>query len=163
MAEHCPRRRPSAACARREQVQTRSSTKRETKHSPPGLSRECSFGYLNSRTNFSNSRPKDRVQTGEIQMRRLRWLFYFLPLIIPNIALAATVTAEGCPIRAAMSPCVNMGNKYDVSDADPAMDASRHLQVYFSGDAVATPGLCGGNLIHVTNIMWRYVRERSCP
>jgi len=56
-----------------------------------------------------------------------------------------------------------MDNKYDLSDADPAMDPARHLQVRFSGDSVASPGVCGAGFLHVTNIMWRFVPNSSCP
>jgi hypothetical protein len=96
-------------------------------------------------------------------MRSVCYLLLVLGLTISTVAIAAPIMADGCPVRAEGSKCVTVGGKYDVSDADPTMDASRHLQVQFSGDSVASPGVCGAGVTHVTNILWRYVPGSSCP
>jgi hypothetical protein len=98
-------------------------------------------------------------------MRSVCCFLCFFCLIVANIAVAGEVRAIGCVKRVAGTACLIVGeNKYDVSDADPAMDPDRHSAVDFRGESVATPGVCGdGVRVHVTNIMWRYVQRDPCP
>jgi hypothetical protein len=98
-------------------------------------------------------------------MRSVCCFLCFLCLIVSDIAVASEVRSVGCIKRVAGSACVIGGeSKYDLSDADPPMDPDRHLVVDFSGESAAAPGVCGpGVSVHVTNIMWRYVRGNPCP